>query len=45
MVRYRTGFGRRDGSQKGLRAGGRGRNRTLNCRHPNLKKKRDIKIL
>ena len=36
----RRGFGRRDGSQRGMRQGGRGRNRTSNCRHPSVKKNR-----
>ena len=36
----RQGYGRKDGSQKGARQGGKGRNRTDDCRHPNIKKKR-----
>jgi len=39
MRRVRRGFGLRDGSQRGWLRGGRGRNRTSNCRHP-LKRKR-----
>ncbi len=35
-----TGYGQKNGSQRGLKSGGRGRNRTSTCRHPNLKKKR-----
>jgi len=27
-------YGRKDGSQYGLKHGGRGRNRTSSCRHP-----------
>jgi len=30
----RTGYGKKDGSSKGKKEGGRGRNRTDNCRHP-----------
>ena len=30
----RKGFGSKDGSKKGFKAGGRGRNRTSVCRHP-----------
>jgi len=36
----RSGFGRMDGSQRGLKGGGLGRNRTSTCRHPNIRKKR-----
>lgn len=36
----RRGFGKRDGSQHGMKAGGRGRNQTSNCRHPSIKKSR-----
>ena len=36
----RKGFGKKDGSQKGWNEGGRGRNRTANCRHKEIKKKR-----
>ena len=36
----RQGYGLRDGSQRGRREGGRGRNRTSNCRHPKIKKRR-----
>jgi len=39
-MRPRKGFGRKDGSQRGLKAGGRGRNRTENCRHPEKKRSR-----
>ena len=40
MQRPRRGFGKKDGSQSGLKAGGMGRNRTSTCRHPKIKKKR-----
>jgi len=30
----RKGFGKRDGSHRGQKAGGLGRNRTSECRHP-----------
>jgi len=33
-------FGLKDGSQRGRRLGGRGRNQTLVCRHPKIKKRR-----
>ena len=33
-------YGRKDGSQAGRSSGGRGRNRTDNCRHPDKKKER-----
>ena len=33
----RQGYGTKDGSQKGRREGGRGRNRTTTCRHPKVK--------
>ena len=36
----RLGRGLKDGSQQGRKAGGRGRNRTPNCRHPEIKKRR-----
>lgn len=35
-----SGYGRKDGSQKGWKRGGLGRNRTSTCRHPNLLQKR-----
>jgi len=34
----RKGFGKKDGSRRGLKANGRGRNRTSNCRHPKRRK-------
>jgi len=37
-MRPRRGFGKKDGSQQGLKQGGRGRNRTTECRHPKSKK-------
>ena len=39
-MKPRRGYGRKDGSQRGRQGGGRGRNRTSNCRHPSIKKKR-----
>ena len=33
-------YGKKDGSQRGKKKGGVGRNRTDNCRHPEIKKKR-----
>ena len=36
----RRGFGRKDGSQRGRKAGGRGQNRTSICRNPSKKKNR-----
>ncbi len=33
-------YGMKNGSQKGYKKGGRGRNRTKNCRHPSIKKNR-----
>jgi len=36
----RAGYGRKDGSQKGRREGGRGRNIIEKCRHPEARKKR-----
>jgi len=36
----RPGYGRKDASQRGWKRGGRGRNRTTNCRHPSKRKKR-----
>ena len=38
MPRPRRGYGRKDGSGSGWEEGGRGRNRTDNCRHPEKKK-------
>ena len=35
----RKGFGQKDGSQKGWNLGGRGQNRTDNCRHPSKRKR------
>ena len=37
----RSLYGRKDGSQRGRRQGGRGRNRTDTCRHPEIKSKRE----
>lgn len=31
-------YGDKDGSQKGLKKGGKGRNKTNRCRHPELRK-------
>jgi hypothetical protein len=36
----REGYGRKDGSQKGRKEGGRRRNKTLKCRHPNIRRKK-----
>lgn len=36
----RKGYGKKDGSGRGFLEGGMGRNRTEDCRHPSLKKKR-----
>jgi len=36
----RRGYGKKEGKQNGAKEGGRGRNRTSKCRHPELKKKR-----
>ena len=36
----REGYGKKDGSQKGRKQGGRGRNRTNSCRHPNTGNKK-----
>jgi len=35
----RKGFGKKDTSKRGLKAGGRGRNKTSTCRHPKRRKK------
>jgi len=40
MDKENTEYGKKDGSQKGLKKGGRGRNKTSECRHPKIKKKR-----
>ena len=34
-------YGAKDGSQKGWKQGGRGRNKTSDCRHPKKKKERE----
>lgn len=36
----KEGYGKKDGSQRGSKEGGGGRNRTSNCRHPKIKKER-----
>lgn len=36
----RRGYGQKDGSMRGQKNGGRGRNQTSNCRHPEIKKRR-----
>jgi len=33
-------YGSKDGSQRGRKKGGRGRNRTSTCRHPKIKRRR-----
>ena len=40
MTESRSSYGRIDGSRRGRENGGRGRNQTSNCRHPQIKKKR-----
>ena len=35
-----AGYGKKDGSQRGSKAGGQGRNRTSVCRHPKIKGRR-----
>lgn len=37
------GYGMMDGSQKGRQNGGRGRNRTTQCRNPLIRKRRNNK--
>ena len=37
----RPGYGKKDGSRKGAKQGGRGQNRTSKCRHPEIKKSRN----
>jgi hypothetical protein len=44
MIYGKPGYGRMDGSQRGLLSGGRGRNKTSICRHPSIKKKRKKNI-
>ena len=34
----RSEYGRKDGSGRGWKEGGRGRNRTNRCRHPTIKR-------
>jgi len=36
----RAGYGKKDGQQKGRKEGGKGRNRTDECRHPEKKRKK-----
>jgi len=38
--RNKMTYGNKDGSQKGRKSGGRGRNKTSTCRHPEIKKGR-----
>ena len=40
MTETKSGYGKKDGSQKGRSQGGRGRNQTVSCRHPTTKRKR-----
>lgn len=40
MTETRSGYGKKDGSQKGRKQGGSGRNQTSVCRHPVTKRKR-----
>jgi len=37
MKKRRSGFGLKDGNSRGMKEGGRGKNRTSNCRHPSKK--------
>jgi len=37
--RPRRGYGLKDGSKRGLKNGGRGRNKTSKCRHPSKKRR------
>jgi hypothetical protein len=37
MKKRRSGFGLKDGNSRGIKAGGRGRNKTTTCRHPSKK--------
>ena len=39
----KSGFGKKNGSQKGKQTGGQGRNKTTKCRNPSIKKGRQIK--
>jgi len=36
----RKGFGMKEGSQRGRNQGGRGQNKTDQCRHPEIKRRR-----
>ena len=36
----RKSYGKKDGSQRGWKSGGAGRNRTSKCRHPEIKSRR-----
>ena len=38
----RKNYGQKDGSQRGRKEGGKGRNRTPNCRHPEIKRRREV---
>jgi len=40
MKKRRSGFGLKDGSSRGMKKGGRGRNRTTVCRHPSKKSRK-----
>jgi len=42
-MRPRREFGRKEGNQLGWSSGGRGRNRTNDCRHPSIRKTRNQK--
>jgi len=35
-IKRAAGFGSKDGSKRGLKSGGMGRNRTTVCRHPSI---------
>ena len=40
IMATKSGYGNKDGSQKGKKQGGRGHNKTTTCRHPVVKKRR-----
>ena len=42
ILMTRSGYGKKDGSRRGLLHGGRGRNRTPDCRHPTKQRQRNV---
>jgi len=40
MGNKKSGYGNKDGSQRGWKKGGQGRNQTNTCRHPSGKNKK-----